>query len=228
MRFQNHIAPYATGSTLIEWGHTRVICGVTVEESVPRWMKEQGVTGGWITAEYSMLPYSTLQRKQRDITKGKIDGRSQEIQRLIGRAMRAAIDLDKLGSRTIWVDCDVLQADGGTRTAAITGAYVAMALATRKLVAEGKLPADPMRHAVAAVSVGILEQQPLLDLCYTEDAAAEVDLNMAMTAAGEFIEIQGTGEEATFSQAQLADMLALGKSGIGALLGIQQAALAAQ
>jgi ribonuclease PH len=228
VRFQNHIAPYATGSTLIEWGHTRVICGVTVEESVPRWMKEQGVTGGWITAEYSMLPYSTLQRKQRDITKGKIDGRSQEIQRLIGRAMRAAIDLDKLGSRTIWVDCDVLQADGGTRTAAITGAYVAMALATRKLVAEGKLPADPMRHAVAAVSVGILEQQPLLDLCYTEDAAAEVDLNMAMTAAGEFIEIQGTGEEATFSQAQLADMLALGKSGIGALLGIQQAALAAQ
>jgi ribonuclease PH len=174
-----------------------------------------------------MLPYSTLQRKQRDITKGKIDGRSQEIQRLIGRAMRAAIDLDKLGSRTIWVDCDVLQADGGTRTAAITGAYVAMALATRKLVAEGKLPGDPMRHAVAAVSVGILEKQALLDLCYTEDAAAEVDLNIVMTAAGEFIELQGTGEEATFSQAQLADMLALGKSGIGALLAIQQAALAA-
>jgi ribonuclease PH len=228
VRFQNHIAPYATGSTLIEWGNTRVICGVTVEESVPRWMKEQGVTGGWITAEYSMLPYSTLQRKQRDITKGKIDGRSQEIQRLIGRAMRAAIDLDKLGSRTIWVDCDVLQADGGTRTAAITGAYVAMALATRKLVAEGKLPADPMRHAVAAVSVGIVGKQPLLDLCYTEDAAAEVDLNMAMTAAGEFIELQGTGEEATFSQSQLADMLALGRFGIGELLAIQQAALAAQ
>ena len=213
VRFQNHIAPYATGSTLIEWGNTRVICGVTVEESVPRWMKEQGVTGGWITAEYSMLPYSTLQRKQRDITKGKIDGRSQEIQRLIGRAMRAALDLEKLGSRTIWVDCDVLQADGGTRTAAITGAYVAMALATRKLVADGKLPEDPLRHAVAAVSVGILEKQPLLDLCYTEDAAAEVDLNLVMTAAGEFIELQGTGEEATFSQAQLADMLALGKSG---------------
>ena len=228
VHFQNNIAPYATGSTLIEWGNTRVICGVTVEESVPRWMKEQGVTGGWITAEYSMLPYSTLQRKQRDITKGKIDGRSQEIQRLIGRAMRAAIDLDKLGSRTIWVDCDVLQADGGTRTAAITGAYLAMALATRKLVAEGKLTGDPMRHAVAAVSVGILEKQALLDLCYTEDAAAEVDLNIVMTAAGEFIELQGTGEEATFSQAQLADMLALGKSGIGALLAIQQAALAAQ
>ena len=141
MRFQNNVAPYATGSTLIEWGNTRVICGVTVEETVPRWMKEQGVTGGWITAEYSMLPYSTLQRKPRDITKGKIDGRSQEIQRLIGRAMRTALDLEKLGSRTIWVDCDVLQADGGTRTAAITGAYVALALAMRKLVAEGKLPA---------------------------------------------------------------------------------------
>ena len=122
VRFQNHIAPYATGSTLVEWGNTRVICGVTVEETVPRWMKEQAVGGGWITAEYSMLPYSTLQRKQRDITKGKIDGRSQEIQRLIGRAMRATLDLDKLGARTIWADCDVLQANGGTRTAAITGA----------------------------------------------------------------------------------------------------------
>ena len=143
VRFQNNVAPYATGSTLIEWGNTRVICGVTVEETVPRWMKEQSVTGGWITAEYSMLPYSTLQRKQRDITKGKIDGRSQEIQRLIGRAMRAAIDLEKLGTRTIWVDCDVLQADGGTRTAAITGAYVALALAMRKLMAEGKLAAEP-------------------------------------------------------------------------------------
>src|SRR5271169_707721 len=228
LNFRNDIAPYATGSTLVEWGNTRVICGVTVEESVPRWMKEQNVTGGWITAEYSMLPYSTLQRKQRDITKGKIDGRSQEIQRLIGRAMRAAIDLDKLGSRTIWVDCDVLQADGGTRTAAITGAYVAMALATRRLVAEGKLPGDPMRHAVAAVSVGIVQKQPLLDLCYTEDAGAEVDLNLVMTAAGEFIELQGTGEEATFTQAQLADMLALGKTGIGGLLAMQQAALAAQ
>jgi ribonuclease PH len=227
VRFQNNIAPYATGSTLIEWGNTRVICGVTVDESVPRWMKEQGVTGGWITAEYSMLPYSTLQRKQRDITKGKIDGRSQEIQRLIGRAMRAALDLEKLGSRTIWVDCDVLQADGGTRTAAITGAYVALSLAMRKLIAEGKLPADPIRHAIAAVSVGILEKQALLDLCYTEDAAAEVDLNLVMTSAGEFIELQGTGEEATFSETQLAEMLALGKGGVGELLDLQRAALAA-
>src|SRR5512137_1200128 len=156
IRFQNHIAPHATGSTLIEWGNTRVICGVTVEETVPRWMKEQGVTGGWITAEYSMLPYSTLTRKQRDSTKGKVDGRSQEIQRLIGRAMRACIDLDKLGARTIWVDCDVLQADGGTRTAAITGAYVALSLALQRMLAEGKLKENPLLHAVAAVSVGIL------------------------------------------------------------------------
>src|SRR6202030_2824250 len=149
VRFQNHIAPHATGSTLIEWGNTRVICGVTVEETVPRWMKEQGVTGGWITAEYSMLPYSTLQRKQRDATKGKIDGRSQEIQRLIGRAMRAAIDLEKLGARTIWIDCDVLQADGGTRTAAIAGAFVALSLAVKKLLAEGKLKESPMLNGVA-------------------------------------------------------------------------------
>jgi ribonuclease PH len=225
VRFQNNVAPYATGSTLIEWGNTRVICGVTLEETVPRWMKEQNVTGGWITAEYSMLPYSTLQRKQRDITKGKIDGRSQEIQRLIGRAMRAAIDLEKLGTRTVWVDCDVLQADGGTRTAAITGSYVALALALRKLITEGKLAGSPLRHAVAAVSVGIVQKRALLDLCYTEDAAAEVDLNIVMNSAGDFIELQGTGEEATFSEAQLAEMLVLGKAGVGELLDAQQAAL---
>src|SRR5271154_4720330 len=225
VRFQNHVAPYATGSTLIEWGHTRVICGVTVEESVPRWMKEQNVTGGWITAEYSMLPYSTLTRKARDISKGKIDGRSQEIQRLIGRAMRAAIDLEKIGSRTIWVDCDVLQADGGTRTAAITGSFVALSLAVKKLQGEGKLKENPLLHAVAAVSVGIVDNQPLLDLCYVEDAAAAVDLNLVMSAAGEFIELQGTGEESTFSEAQLAALLALGKAGIRELLAAQQAAL---
>jgi ribonuclease PH len=225
IQFQNHIAPHATGSTLVEWGNTRVICGVTVEDAVPRWMKEQSVTGGWITAEYSMLPYSTLQRKQRDSSKGKIDGRSQEIQRLIGRAMRAAIDLDRLGTRTIWVDCDVLQADGGTRTAAITGAYVALCLAIRKMMEEGKLLESPMLHAVAAVSVGIVGGKPMLDLCYTEDAAAAVDLNLVMNAVGEFIELQGTGEEATFSESQLADMLTLGKVGIGELLKAQQGAL---
>lgn len=226
LRFQNGIAPYATGSTLIEWGNTRVICGVTVEENVPRWMKEQNVVGGWITAEYSMLPYSTLQRKSRDITRGKIDGRSQEIQRLIGRAMRAAIDLQKLGPRTIWIDCDVLQADGGTRTAAISGSFVALSIAIRRLMAEGKLAENPLLHGVAAVSVGIVEKRPLLDLCYTEDAAAEVDFNLVMNSAGDFIELQGSGEESTFNEKQLADLLALGKAGIRELLAAQQTAMA--
>jgi ribonuclease PH len=227
IRFLNHIAPYATGSTLIEWGNTRVICGITVEDTVPRWMKEQNVTGGWITAEYSMLPYSTLTRKQRDISKGKIDGRSQEIQRLIGRAMRAAVDLEKIGSRTIWVDCDVLQADGGTRTAAITGAYVALVLAVKKLQSQGKLPANanPIANAVAAVSVGIINSAPMLDLCYTEDVAATVDMNIVMTAKGEFIELQGTGEEATFSDAELSAMLGLSRSGIKELLALQESAI---
>jgi ribonuclease PH len=225
IRFQNGIAPHATGSTLIEWGNTRVICGVTVEETVPRWMKEQNVTGGWITSEYSMLPYSTLQRKQRDSTKGKIDGRSQEIQRLIGRSLRAAIDLEKLGPRTIWIDCDVLQADGGTRTAAITGSFVALSLAVARIMAEGKVKENPMLHPVAAVSIGIVGDRGLLDLCYTEDVAASVDMNLVMNGAGHFIELQGSGEESTFSDAQLNEMLALGKVGIRELLAAQQAAL---
>jgi ribonuclease PH len=188
-------------------------------------MKEQGAAGGWITAEYSMLPYSTLQRKPRDVTKGKIDGRSQEIQRLIGRSMRAAIDLEKLGARTLWVDCDVLQADGGTRTAAITGSYVALCLAVQRLLAEQKLTASPLLNAVGAVSVGMVGGQALLDLCYAEDVAAEVDLNVVMTGAGDFVELQGTGEEATFSETQLQAMLALGRTGIRQLFAAQQAAL---
>jgi ribonuclease PH len=226
LRFQNHIAPHATGSTLIEWGNTRVICGVTVEETIPRWMKEQDTKGGWITAEYSMLPYSTLQRKQRDSVKGKIDGRSQEIQRLIGRAMRAALDLEKIGERTIWVDCDVLQADGGTRTAAITGAFVALSLAVKKMTVEKKLTENPILNAIAGVSVGIVNGRPLLDLCYTEDVAAAVDMNLVMNSAGEFIEVQGTGEETTFTESQLADLLALGKAGIRDLLAAQEKAIA--
>jgi ribonuclease PH len=225
LRFQNHIAPYATGSTLVEWGNTRVICGVTVEEIIPRWMKEQKVPGGWLTAEYSMLPYSTLDRKPRDVTKGKLDGRSSEIQRLIGRSMRAAIDLHKLGERTVWIDCDVLQADGGTRTAAITGAFVALSLAINKLIAEKKLTESPILSPVAAASVGIVNGTPLLDLCYTEDVAASVDMNLVMNGAAEFIEVQGSGEEATFSESQLAALLALGKSGIKSLLTAQQNAL---
>lgn len=225
IRFQNGIAPNASGSTLIEWGNTRVICAVMIEESVPRWMKEQGVTGGWLTAEYSMLPYCTEQRKQRDSTRGKVDGRTQEIQRLIGRSMRAAVDLEKLGQRTIWIDCDVLQADGGTRTASITGAYVALSLAIKKLMTAGKLAENPVQHGVAAVSVGICAGKGLLDLCYTEDAAAAVDFNLVMNSAGEFIEVQGSGEEATFTEAQLAELLKLGKQGIRELLVKQQAAL---
>jgi len=227
LRFLNHIAPHAHGSTLIEWGNTRVICGVTVEDLVPRWMKEQNVSGGWLTAEYSMLPYSTLQRKARDSTKGKIDGRSQEIQRLIGRAMRAAVDLQKIGARTLWIDCDVLQADGGTRTAAITGAFVALSFAIKRLMTEGKIQENPMLNPVAAVSVGIVGDAALLDLCYQEDAAASVDLNLVMTATGEFVELQGTGEEATFTEAQLTALLDLGKSGIRQLLEAQRATLSA-
>jgi len=226
LRFQNHIAPHATGSTLIEWGNTRVICGVTIEDTVPRWMKEQKVPGGWLTAEYSMLPYSTLQRKPRDISKGKLDGRSSEIQRLIGRSIRAAIDLEKVGERTICVDCDVLQADGGTRTAAITGAFVALALAVKKLLDEKKLALNPLLNPVAAASVGIVGGAALLDLNYAEDVTATVDMNLVMNSAGEFIEVQGSGEEATFTEKQLADLLALGKTGIRELLAAQQKALA--
>ena len=225
LRFQNGIAPHATGSTLIEWGSTRVICGVMIEESVPRWMKEQNVTGGWITAEYSMLPYSTLQRKPRDITKGKLDGRSSEIQRLIGRSMRAAIDLEKMGSRTIWVDCDVLQADGGTRTAAITGAFVAAQDAVNKLLAEGKLTESPIIGHVAAVSVGIVQGTPLLDLEYTEDSACDTDMNVVMTGAGHYIEVQGTAEGAAFSRREMDLLLALAEKGVSELVRLQEQSL---
>lgn len=226
LRFTKNFAPQAVGSVLIEWGNTRVICGATVEEAVPRWMKEQNVTGGWVTAEYSMLPYSTATRKARDISKLKVDARSQEIQRLIGRAMRAAIDLEKLGPRTVWIDCDVLQADGGTRTAAVTGGYVALALACARLQTDGKLAASPMLNPVAGVSVGMVGGRALLDLCYTEDVAATVDLNLVMNEAGHFIELQGTGEEATFSESELAELLALGKAGIRQLIAAQHAVLA--
>ena len=226
LRFQNGIAPHAAGSTLIEWGNTRVICGVTIEETVPRWMREQKVTGGWLTAEYSMLPYSTLERKPRDISKGKLDGRASEIQRLIGRSIRAAVDLEKFGARTICIDCDVLQADGGTRTAAITGAFVALSLAVKKLMVEKKILETPILAGVAAVSVGIVAEKALLDLCYTEDVVAAVDMNLVMNSCGEFIELQGSGEEATFTDSQLTDLLALGKIGIRDLLAAQKSAIA--
>ncbi|HEV2097108.1 MAG TPA: ribonuclease PH [Chthoniobacterales bacterium] len=207
--FELGIAPHATGSVLVSMGNTRVICGVMIEESVPRWMKEQGVVGGWLTAEYAMLPYSTNTRKPRDISKGRLDGRSSEIQRLIGRSLRAVVDLEKLGPRTIWVDCDVLQADGGTRTAAITGASLAVAVACRKLAEEKKLAGPPIKKLVAAVSAGVLDGEALLDLNYSEDKNVAVDFNLVATEDGEFVELQGSGEEATFSGPQLDEMLTL-------------------
>ena len=225
LSFTPDFAPNATGSVLVAAGNTRVICSAMVEEAVPRWMKEQQVPGGWVTAEYSMLPYSTGQRKQRDITRGKLDGRSSEIQRLIGRSLRAAIDLDKLGSRTMWIDCDVLAADGGTRTASITGACVAAALACRQLMSAGLIKKNPIRQLVAAVSVGVVNGAPVLDLDYIEDKDAAVDMNVVMTAAGSFVEVQGSGEESTFTDEELAAMLALARSGIGELLAAQKIAL---
>ena len=207
-------------------GNTRVICGVTIEEIVPRWMKDQGVTGGWLTAEYSMLPYSTTTRKQRDIAKGRLDGRSTEIQRLIGRSLRGVIDLEKLGPRTIWIDCDVLQADGGTRTASITGASLAVTVACKKLLEEKKIASSPMRKLIAAVSAGIVDGNAMVDLNYEEDKAAAVDLNLVATEDGEFVEIQGSGEEATFTQVQLEEMLALGRKGIRDLIAAQRNTIA--
>jgi ribonuclease PH len=222
---QTGIAPQAMGSVLISFGKTQVICAASVENGVPRWMKEQNVLGGWITAEYSMLPYSTAPRKQRDSARGKVDGRSTEIQRLIGRSLRAAIDLEALGPRTLWVDCDVLQADGGTRTASITGASLAMALACRHLVATKKVTTNPMKQLIAAVSVGIYQGEVLLDLDYSEDKEAEVDLNLVMNASLEFIEIQASGEESVFNNHQLATMLEYGRSGINELLEHQRQTL---
>src|SRR5208283_49995 len=226
--FEAGVAPHATGSVLIRFGSTQVICAATIEPGVPTWMKQQGVRGGWLTAEYSMLPYSTHERKARDINKGKLDGRTVEIQRLIGRSLRAAIDLDKLGQNTLWLDCDVLQADGGTRTAGITGAYVAARLAVQRLLDRGALKESPLADSVAAVSVGILGGNLLLDLDYVEDRDAQVDFNIVMTGQGRFIEVQGTGEESTFSHEQLQDLIALAQRGLKALSSLQAAFLARQ
>jgi len=223
--FTPNIAPHATGSVLVAFGDTRVICSATIEEDVPRWMRAQRVDGGWLTAEYSMLPYSTLERKARDITRGKIDGRSSEIQRLIGRALRAVVDLGKIGQRTVWIDCDVLQADGGTRTASITGGCVAMAIAFNKLFAEGKLRDFPIRKLIAAVSAGIYQETPVLDLNYQEDKDAAVDFNVVMTETLDFVEVQGSGEEAVFSAAEMTAMLALSRKGISEIFSLQKAAI---
>ena len=222
LSFTPGFAPHATGSVLVATGNTRVICSAMVEEAIPRWMKEQKVTGGWLTAEYSMLPYSTLDRKARDITKGRLDGRGVEIQRLIGRSLRAVVDLEALGPRTIWIDCDVLQADGGTRTAAITGACVAVGLAGRKLVEDKLIKKMPVKSYVAAVSVGVVEGTPVLDLNYVEDKDATVDMNVVMTEEGRFVEVQGAGEESTFGEEDLAQMLGLARKGIAELIRAQR------
>ena len=216
------IAPLANASVLIAFGNTRVICAATIQDEVPRWMKVQNVPGGWLTAEYSMLPYSTLGRKERDSSRGRPDGRSIEIQRLIGRSLRAVVDLTKLGQRTLCIDCDVLQADGGTRTASITGACVAAAIAFNRLLDKGKITQQPMRKKVAAISAGIWKGEALLDLCYEEDAKADVDCNLVLTEDGDFVEIQGSGEEATFTQAQMDEMLVLGRKGVTELAALQQ------
>lgn len=223
--FVPNVAPYASGSVLVSFGDTRVICSATIEEDVPRWMRTQRVEGGWLTAEYSMLPYSTLERKPRDISRGKLDGRSSEIQRLIGRALRACVDLKKVGQRTIWIDCDVLQADGGTRTASISGGCVALAIALNKLMAAGKLKAFPIKQLVAAVSAGVYEGVPVLDLNYPEDKAASVDFNVVMTEASQFVEVQGSGEEAVFSSGEMSAMLELSRKGISEIISLQKAAI---
>lgn len=214
---------YAEGSVLISVGETKVICTATVEEKVPPFLQGQGQ--GWITAEYGMLPRSTGTRMRREASAGKQGGRTVEIQRLIGRALRAGVDLSKLGERTITVDCDVIQADGGTRTASITGGFVALALAVQKLLAEGRLEVSPILHHVAAISVGILEGHPILDLEYCEDSIAETDMNLVMTDDARFIEVQGTAEGAPFSRAELDAMLALGEKGIGELIALQKQVL---
>jgi ribonuclease PH len=226
--FEAGIAPHASGSVLVSFGHTKVICAATLERKVPSWMRQQGVPGGWLTAEYSMLPYSTLDRKARDIARGKMDGRSVEIQRLIGRSLRAVIDLRKLTDHTLWIDCDVLQADGGTRTASITGAYLAARLAVQKLIDAKAIAENPFTDSVAAVSVGLFNETALLDLPYVEDKDAEVDFNVVMTGNGRFVEVQGNGEEATFSEEQLHELLALAKRGLKELSGLQTAFLTKQ
>lgn len=220
VRITNDYLLHPDGSVLIEMGQTKVICTAMVENKVPPFLR--GTDSGWVTAEYSMLPGSTQTRKIRDIAKGKLDGRSSEIQRLIGRSLRSVVDLSGLGENTIWIDCDVIQADGGTRTASITGAYIAMLKAMEKMVAAGLIERIPVKGYVAAISVGKLAQGLVLDLEYSEDSNAIVDMNVIMTDSGEFIEIQGTGEETPFSREDLDQMLGLAEKGIRELFQLQK------
>ena len=214
---------YAEGSVLVELGDTRVVCTATIEERVPPWLR--GAGHGWLTAEYGMLPRATQDRSPRDASTGRVGGRVHEIQRLIGRSLRAVIDLERLGERTIWVDCDVLQADGGTRTASITGAFVAVMDAVALLKQTGTVPKLPVREFLAATSVGIIEGVPSLDLTYAEDSRARVDMNIVMTESGKFVEIQGTGEGAAFTKAEANTLIALAERGIVTLIAKQREAL---
>lgn len=223
MSFVRNFTKHAEGAVLVSYGDTKVLCTASIETQVPRWLK--GTGKGWITAEYGMLPRATHDRTQREAAKGKQSGRTQEIQRLIGRSLRAMVDLEKLGENTIHIDCDVLQADGGTRTASITGAAVALVDALEKLQAAKKLKADPLVGLVAAVSVGIKNGEVLLDLNYSEDSSCDTDLNVVMTQKGEFIEIQGTAEEKPFTRAQVDEMLTIAEEGIKQLIAEQQAVL---
>lgn len=225
IKFEPNFAPNATGSVLVSFGNTKVICAATAEKRVPTWMNALEPPKGWLSAEYSMLPYSTLTRKQRATSANKVDGRSVEIQRLIGRSLRAVMDLEKIAGVTIWIDCDVLQADGGTRTASISGAYVAAKLAVKKLLASGDIAEDPFMDSVAAVSVGMLGGREILDLPYAEDKDADVDANIVMTGRGRFVEIQASGEEATFDSDGLAELLKLARGGIAKITELQNAAI---
>ncbi len=216
---------HAEGSALLELGSTKVLCAATVEEKIPPWMRNQGISGGWVTAEYSMLPRSTPTRHVREAVRGRLQGRTQEIQRLIGRALRAVVDLEALGERTIWCDCDVIQADGGTRTAAITGAFVALAQAAKRLYDAGVVGRLPLRDFVAAVSVGMVDDRALLDLTYEEDVAAQVDMNVVMTGGGSVVEVQGTAEGTPFSREDLDRLINLGARGIRRMVRAQHKAL---
>jgi ribonuclease PH len=223
VRITRNYTNYAEGSVLIEFGNTKVLCNASVEEKVPGHKKGSGE--GWVTAEYGMLPRATHTRSDREAARGKQSGRTQEIQRLIGRSLRAVFDLKKLGERTIHLDCDVIQADGGTRTASITGAFVAAQDAVNTLIASGKIKESPIHQAVAAISVGIVQGKPLLDLEYTEDSACDTDMNVVMTGAGHFIEVQGTAEGVAFSRKEMDELLQLAEKGIGELIVLQQKSL---